>query len=110
MVRAEDLVEHERDRVKTLEQTLKLLKSSSTSSTDTSRAQSQSQSQSQSTGEEDEVDDINGDEGGYGSKIESLDMKGLSVMQRRKIMMLRNKRDKLEKERIKFGLGEDCPL
>lgn len=107
MVRAEDLVEHERDRVKTLEQTLKLLQSS-----DSSRSQSQSQTQSQSQsqsqiGEEgdDEVDEMGGDR--YGSKIDSLDMKGLSVMQRRKIMMLRNKRDKLEKERIKLGLGED---
>jgi DASH complex subunit SPC19 len=94
MVRAEDLVEHERDRVKTLEQTLKLLQSSSSSNP----------SQSQSAGEDDDEDEEDGDV--YGSKIEELDMKGLSVMQRRRIMMLRNKRDKLEKERSKLGLGE----
>lgn len=103
MARADDLVEHERDRVKTLEQTLKLLQSNPTSS-------SSSSNQTEEVGQdedEQEKEEEGGTGTGTGSKIENLEMKGLSVMQRRKIMMLRNKRDKLEQERIKLGLGED---
>lgn len=97
MVRAEDLVEHERDRIKTLEQTLKILQSATLPpTTNTSSA---------STGG-DEEDEMGLEDGMGGSKIEGLEMKGLSVMQRRKIMMLRNKREKLDKERIKLGLVE----
>lgn len=117
MTRAEDLVEHERDRVKILEQTLKLLQSSSstsgTSSISSSRSQSQTQTQSTGAGEGEDEEDSNGMMEGEDdrerrleSKIEGLEMKGLSVMQRRKIMMLRNKRDRLEKERSRLGLGE----
>jgi len=48
------------------------------------------------------------EEGGEGdmwnSKIEGLDMKGLSMGQIKKINLMRNKRKRLEDERVKLGL------
>jgi DASH complex subunit SPC19 len=47
-------------------------------------------------------------EGGdvWTSKLDGIEMKGLSVVQAKKIRILKNKRERLEKERIKLGLVE----
>jgi hypothetical protein len=42
---------------------------------------------------------------GSGSKLDGLEMKDLSIPQRRKVAMLRNKRERLEKELEKLSSG-----
>lgn len=94
MVRADDLVEHERERIRTLEQTLKLLQSATLPQSDLGDSSTKGQGQ-------DELE-----EDGGGSKLDALEMASLTVLQRRKVMMLRNKRERLEREKIKLGLTE----
>lgn len=54
------------------------------------------------TGTESEGETENGT-GNTGSKLDGLELKELSIPQRRKVVMLRNKRERLEKELERLG-------
>lgn len=97
MNRAEDLIEHEHERVRTLEQTLKILKTATSP---------EGEVDSTSTAIAGQKADEGADEDDGGSKLEGLEMASLSVIQRRKVMTLRNKRERLEREKAKLGLSE----
>lgn len=49
-----------------------------------------------------EMDTDRGVGEGEGSKLDGLDMKELNMAQRRKVMMLKGKRERLEKERARL--------
>lgn len=96
ITRAEDLVEHEKDHVGSLEKRLAIMQSASVpvplplaSNTD---------------GQEHEEGQERGDGIDLECQLDDIDIRSLSVLQRRRIMLLRSKREKLERERIKYGL------
>jgi len=41
----------------------------------------------------------------WNDKLDGIELRGLDIVQMKKIRMLRNKRERLEKERIKLGLA-----
>jgi DASH complex subunit SPC19 len=60
-----------------------------------------------STPAEERSSEVEGEGGDvWTSKLDGVEMKGLSVVQAKKIRILKNKRERLEKERIKLGLVE----
>lgn len=51
-------------------------------------------------------EELEGDRSGSkgGSRLEGMEMKGLNAAQRKKVMLLRGKRDRLEKEKARLDL------
>jgi DASH complex subunit SPC19 len=88
--RAEQLVEAERTKLAGIEKTINILQSASIPPPS-----------SRST-KPDEGDD---EEGIWNDKLDGIELRGLDIVQVKKIRMLRNKRERLEKERIKLGLA-----
>ncbi|WRT68047.1 uncharacterized protein IL334_005022 [Kwoniella shivajii] len=86
IVKAENMVESEKARVSTLEERLKILQSSRP----TPPTQPQTSLSSAVEDDAQEKDTT--------SKINDINMRELSILQRKKVMMLKQKRDKLEKE------------
>jgi DASH complex subunit SPC19 len=86
--RAETLVEAEKTKLQGIEKTINILQSASIPAP----------TRSQEDLEEEKEEDI------WSSKTDGLEMKGLDMVQIKKIRMLRNKRERLEKERVKLGL------
>jgi DASH complex subunit SPC19 len=88
--RAEQLVEAERTKLAGIEKTINILQSASIPPPS-----------SRST-KTDQGDD---EEGIWNDKLDGIELRGLDIVQVKKIRMLRNKRERLEKERIKLGLA-----
>jgi DASH complex subunit SPC19 len=88
--RAEQLVEAERTKLNGIEKTINILQSASIPPPS-----------SRST-KPDEGDD---EEGIWNDKLDGIELRGLDIVQVKKIRMLRNKRERLEKERVKLGLA-----
>jgi DASH complex subunit SPC19 len=88
--RAEQLVEAERTKLAGIEKTINILQSASIPPPS-----------SRST-KPDEGDD---EEGIWNDKLDGIELRGLDIVQVKKIRMLRNKRERLEKERVKLGLA-----
>lgn len=42
----------------------------------------------------------------WNDKLDGIELRGLDIVQVKKIRMLRNKRERLEKERVKLGLTQ----
>lgn len=95
MKRAEQLVEAERTKLQGIEKTIKILQSASLPPPSRSTIVNEDEREGEGEGEGDIWND----------KLHGVSDKGLSVVQLKKVRMLRNKRERLEKERAKLGLG-----
>jgi DASH complex subunit SPC19 len=95
MSRAEHLVEIERARISSMEETVRILqKGPSTSSASALNTNTNTNTKNVSSEGEDEWSD----------KLAGLDMGGMGVGQRRKVTILRNKRDRMMKAFADAGL------
>jgi DASH complex subunit SPC19 len=90
--RAEQLVEAERTQLNGIEKTINILQSASIPPPS-----------SRSTKPDERDDDGEGDI--WNDKLDGIELRGLDIVQVKKIRMLRNKRERLEKERVKLGLA-----
>jgi DASH complex subunit SPC19 len=90
--RAEQLVEAERTKLAGIEKTINILQSASLPT-------------SRPTPSNDDNREEDGDGGIWNDKLDGIELRGLDIVQVKKIRMLRNKRERLEKERIKLGLA-----
>lgn len=86
--RAEQLVEAERTKLAGIEKTIDIL-----------------QSASLPTSRPTPSNDDNREEDIWNDKLDGIEVRGLDIVQVKKIRMLRNKRERLEKERVKLGLA-----
>ncbi|WVQ96301.1 hypothetical protein IAU59_003405 [Kwoniella sp. CBS 9459] len=91
IVRAEGLVDSEKAKVANLEERLRLLESARLPPT----SPTPSSAKTNTLLAQQKVDGLTAD---TACKIADVDMKGLSVFQRKKIMMLKQKRERLERE------------
>jgi DASH complex subunit SPC19 len=90
--RAEQLVEAERTKLAGIEKTINILQSASLPT-------------SRPTPSNDDSREGEGEGGIWNDKLDGIELRGLDIVQVKKIRMLRNKRERLEKERIKLGLA-----
>jgi DASH complex subunit SPC19 len=88
--RAEQLVEAERTKLAGIEKTIDILQSASLPT-------------SRPTPSNDDNGEGEGDI--WNDKLDGIELRGLDIVQVKKIRMLRNKRERLEKERVKLGLA-----
>lgn len=93
MSRAEHLVEIERSRISSMEETVRILQKGP--SLAPGRVQPQSKL---------EADEEDAEKDGWGDKLSGVEMDGMTVGQRRKVTMLRNKRERMIKAFAEAGL------
>jgi DASH complex subunit SPC19 len=96
MSRAEHLVEIERSRISSMEETVRILQKGPSLAPGPGRNQAQNQ--------ETDEDDAEKEGAGWGDKLSGVEMDGMTVVQRRKVTMLRNKRERMIKAFAEAGV------